>query len=66
MAHRVAHACFEKFHRSRLEFVTEVADMASKPHYLESLLDEGAVIQLKRLLHDKVRTPHDANERART
>ncbi|KAA0160179.1 hypothetical protein FNF31_04489 [Cafeteria roenbergensis] len=54
MAHRVAHACFERYHRSRLEFVTEVADMASKPHYLESLLDEGAVIQLKRLLHDKL------------
>lgn len=56
MAHRVAHEVFEKYHRARLEFATQVADMASKPHYLESLLDEDAIVQLRRLLADKVST----------
>lgn len=55
MAARVVRNCFDRFQRARMDFVSEVADLAQKPHYLECLLDEGAVVALKKLLHDKVR-----------
>lgn len=55
MAARVVRNCFDRFQRARMDFVSEVADLAQKPHYLECLLDEGAVVSLKKLLHDKVR-----------
>lgn len=54
MAARVVRNSFEKFQKARLAYVTDIADMASKPHYLESLLEEGAVTELKKLLHDRV------------
>lgn len=56
MAHKVVRGCFDKYHRARLEYVSEVADLATKPHYLEALLEEGTVIELKRLLHDRLPT----------
>mgnify|MGYP004158531879 CR=1 FL=1 len=54
MAARVVRNCFDKYQKARLEYVTDICDMAEKPHYLESLLDEGAVVELKKLLHDRV------------
>eukprot|EP01138_Halocafeteria_seosinensis_P011399 gb/GECG01011642.1/.p1 GENE.gb/GECG01011642.1/~~gb/GECG01011642.1/.p1 ORF type:complete len:527 (+),score=70.66 gb/GECG01011642.1/:1-1581(+) len=56
MAARVVRNCFDRFQRARMDFVSEVADLAQKPHYLECLLDEGAVVSLKKLLHDKLPT----------
>lgn len=56
MANKVAHACFEAFHKHRVDFVSEVADMAAKPHYIQSLLAEGVMEQLRPLLTDRIDT----------
>ena len=52
---KVAHASFEKFQKARLDFASEVLDLAGKPFYVEALQSEGAVSQLKLLLRDSVR-----------
>ena len=53
MAHRVVRSCFEKFQQARMDFVTEAADMASKPHYIDALQEEGIMRQLRPLLNDE-------------
>lgn len=57
---RVAVACFERFQRARVEFVTEVAELATKPDAVETLHDEGVLSLLRPMLSDAVR-----NERER-
>lgn len=55
MAQKVAHASFEKFAKARLDFASEVLDLADKPFYVEALESEGALVQLRPLLSDTVR-----------
>ncbi len=54
---KVAHASFEKFQKARLDFATEILDLAGKPFYVDALQSEGAIVQLKPLLRDAVRPP---------
>ena len=55
MAHRVARASFERFQKARIDFATEMLDLASKPFYIDALRDEGVVRELKPLVSDTVR-----------
>lgn len=55
MALKVAHASFEKFQKARLDFASEMLDLADKPFYVDALQQEGVLTQLKPLLNDTVR-----------
>ena len=52
---KVAHASFEKFQKAKLDFATELLDLAGKPFYIDALQSEGAIAQLRPLLKDSVR-----------
>ncbi|XP_068081198.1 sperm-associated antigen 6 [Anabrus simplex] len=54
MSGRHVYHAFEQFKKARVEFVTSVADLASRPHNVEYLEKSGALELLRPLLTDSV------------
>lgn len=51
---RVAHQCFERFQKARIDFVSEVAEMATRPDLVDILRDEHVLHLLRPMLIDTV------------